>query len=163
MSQLQQLEDRRDRALERLAAGVPYMAFIGARLERRGDELTAILKFDEKLIGNPFIPALHGGVTGGFLESAAIMQLAWDRIWADLEQGGAAAQAIAEGRFPPLPKTIDFTIDYLRAGRARDAYARAIVTKRGRRVANLRVEAWQEERDRPFASGHGHFLLAEAS
>jgi acyl-coenzyme A thioesterase PaaI-like protein len=37
---------------------------------------------------------------------------------------------------------------------------RAIVTRQGRRVANVRAEIWQEEKSRPIAAAHGHFLLA---
>ena len=43
-----------------------------------------------------------------------------------MEDGGDGAQAIEAGQFPPLPKTIDFTVDYLRTGLPRDAYARAV-------------------------------------
>ena len=38
-------------------------------------------------------------------------------------------------------------VDYLRSGRPVDTHARAIVTRQGRRVTNVRVEAWQEDRD----------------
>lgn len=157
----QALETVRDAALERLASRVPFVRFLGVSLERKGDELTARLAFDPKLIGNPLLPALHGGVTGAFLEITAIMQLAWDQAWARIEAGGEAAEAVEKGAFPPMPKTIDITVDYLRAGRARDVFARATVTRKGRRVANVRVEAWQDERDRPIAAAHGHFLLPE--
>ena len=68
---------RRDGALDSLTGGVPYIKFLGIEFDRRGDELTAILPFDEKLIGNPMLPALHGGVTAAFLETAAIVELAW--------------------------------------------------------------------------------------
>jgi acyl-coenzyme A thioesterase PaaI-like protein len=154
-------KERRDAALLTLTNKTPYNRFIGVEFERMGDELTARLKYSRKLIGNPAIPALHGGVTGAFLEITAITQLAWDEVWAILEAGGPAAAAIDEGRFPRRPKTIDWTIDYLRSGRARDAYARATVQKAGRRVANVRVEAWQDSRDRPIAAGHGHFLMPD--
>ena len=154
-------KDRRDAALARLTDTVPYNRFLGAEFTRMGDELTARLNYSWKLIGNPAIPALHGGVTGAFLEITAITQLAWDVVWARIEAGGGAAEAIDAGRFPKMPKTIDFTIDYLRSGRARDAYARAEVQKAGRRVANVRVEAWQDRRDRPIAAAHGHFLMPE--
>lgn len=157
----QEEKDRRDAALARLTETVPYNRFIGVGFTRMGDELTARLNYSWKLIGNPMIPALHGGVTGAFLEITAITQLAWDEVWARLEAGGDAATAIHEGNFPKMPKTIDFTIDYLRSGRARDAYARAEVQKAGRRVANVRVEAWQDRRDRPIAAAHGHFLMPE--
>ncbi len=58
-----------------------------------------------------------------------------------------------------LPKTIDITVDYLRSGRAVDTWAKGILTRQGRRVANVRVEAWQEDRLRPIAIAHGHFLI----
>lgn len=154
-------EELRARALARLAGGVPYNRFLGVRFERMGDELTARLPFREGLVGNPLLPALHGGVTGAFLEITALMQLAWDQALAAMEAGGPEAAAIAEGRFPPMPKTIDVTIDYLRSGRPRDSFARARVQKAGRRVAHLHVEAWQDERARPIAMFRGNFLMPE--
>ena len=156
------LKARRDEALSRLVDRSPYHQFLGVSFQRYGDELTGRLTYHDHLIGNPAIPALHGGVTGAFLEITAIVQLAWDSVWEIMESGEEGARRIAEGRFPPMPKTVDVTIDYLRSGRPRDAYARALVTKRGRRVANVRVEAWQDERDKPIALAHGHFLLPEA-
>jgi len=154
------LQRRRDEALAALVARAPYHRFLGVDFERMGDELTGRLTYDAMLIGDPTIPALHGGVTGAFLEITAIVQLAWDAAWEIMESGPEGAARIAAGDFPPLPKTVDVTIDYLRSGRPRDAYARAQVTRRGRRVANVRVEAWQDERDRPIAAAHGHFLLS---
>jgi acyl-coenzyme A thioesterase PaaI-like protein len=156
------LKARRDEALARLVERTPYHAFLGVGFQRLGDELTGRLAYSDMLIGNPAIPAIHGGVTGAFLEITAIVQLAWDAAWEIMESGPEGAARIAEGRFPPSPKTVDVTIDYLRAGRPRDAYARAQVTRRGRRVANVRVECWQDERARPIAVAHGHFLLPEA-
>lgn len=152
-------EDERSRALDALIETVPYNRLLGVRALRHGDELTVVLPFAEHLVGNPFLPAIHGGVTGSLLEITGVMQLAWDRVLADLGAGGAAAEAIRAGRFPPLPKTIDITVDYLRSGRARDIFARARVQKSGRRVANLHVEAWQDERARPIAMLRGHFLM----
>lgn len=160
LNKVQSEEAARDAALAGLTAAVPFLSVINARFERMGDELTARMVFTPHLIGNPLLPALHGGSIGAFLETTAILQLAWDRAWADLEHGGAAAEAIAAGRFPAMPKTIDLNIDYLRSGRPRDLFARAVVTKRGRRVANVRVEGWQDVRDKPVAAAHGHFLLA---
>jgi acyl-coenzyme A thioesterase PaaI-like protein len=57
-----------------------------------------------------------------------------------------------------LPKTINISIDYLRSAGAKTSYAQAILTKRGRRVANVRVEAWQDDRAKPVAAAHGNFL-----
>jgi acyl-coenzyme A thioesterase PaaI-like protein len=157
------LKARRDQALRGLVETVPYHRFLSVGFHRMGDELTGHLAYDDMLIGNPALPAIHGGVTGAFLEITAIMQLAWDATWAVMESGEPGQAAIAAGRFPPMPKTVDLTIDYLRSGKPRDAYARALVTKKGRRVANVRVEAWQDERARPIAIAHGHFLIRDVA
>lgn len=66
---------------------------------------------------------------------------------------------IEAGQLPRLPKTIDFTVDYLRSGLPRDAYARAQVNRSGRRYGSVHVEAWQDNRARPFAQATGHFLM----
>jgi uncharacterized protein (TIGR00369 family) len=150
---VQVVKQRRDAALAALVEGVPYLRFLGIRFERRGDELTAILPYADTLIGNPLIPALHGGATAAFLETTAIIELAWASMWEAMEQGQTPA--------PALPKTIDFTIDYLRAGLPRDAYARARVNRSGRRYASVHVEAWQDNRARLFAQGTGHFLMPD--
>ena len=63
-----------------------------------------------------------------------------------------------------LPKTITFTVDYLRSGQPVDTHARSTVTRHGRRVANVRVEAWQADRNVPVATAHAIFLvMREAS
>ena len=152
-------EADRDAALKALADAIPYNRFLGVRFDRLGDELTARMPFAEEIVGNPFLPAIHGGVTGAFLEITAITQLAWDAAWVILEQGGDEAQQILQGVYPPVPKTIDITIDYLRSGRPRDTFARAKVQKAGRKVAHLHVEAWQDNRTRPIAMLRGNFLM----
>lgn len=157
---VQVIKQRRDGALKALLSGVPYIQYLGIQFDRRGDELTAILPFDEKLIGNPALPALHGGVTAAFLEVAAIIELSWSILWEEMETGQLDPAAIAE-RPLRLPKTIDFTVDYLRTGLPRDAYARARVNRSGRRYASVHVEAWQDNRSRLFAQGTGHFLMPE--
>ncbi|MSP52245.1 MAG: PaaI family thioesterase, partial [Alphaproteobacteria bacterium] len=58
-----------------------------------------------------------------------------------------------------IPKTINMSIDYLRPGRPLDTFARGSVTKQGRRIVNVRVEAWQDAPDRPIAAANAHFLL----
>ncbi len=158
---IQVVKKRRDAALKALIHGVPYIQFLGIEFDRRGDELTAILNFDESLIGNPFLPAIHGGVTAAFLETAAIISLSWSFLWPDIESGAIDLEQMAAGDLPRLPKTIDFTVDYLRSGLPRDAYARATVSRSGRRYASVRVEAWQDNRLKPFAQASGHFLMPQ--
>ena len=148
------IKSRRAAALQWLISGVPYIQFLGIEFDRRGDELTAVLPFGDKLIGNPVLPALHGGAIAAFLETTAIIELAWTTLWQDMEAGRANMTT-----FPQMPKTIDFTVDFLRSGLPRDAYARARVNRSGRRYASVQVEAWQDNRARPFAMASAHFLM----
>ena len=82
-------------------------------------------------------------------------------MWEDLESGRIAPDAAVPDSLPRLPKTIDFTVDYLRSGLPRDAYARARVVRSGRRYASVHVEAWQDNRARLFAQATGHFLMPQ--
>ena len=156
---VQVVKQRRDAALRALAESVPYIRFMGIQFDRRGDELTAVLPFREENIGNPLLPAIHGGVTAAFLEVTAILTLSYHWLWEDVESGVIDTEEMIEGNLPRLPKTIDFTVDYLRSGLPRDAYARARITRSGRRYASVQVEAWQDNRDRPIAQAMAHFLM----
>lgn len=158
---VQVIKQRRDTALAKLVEAMPYIAWLGIVFERKGDELTATMPFAEKLIGNPMLPAIHGGATAAFLESTAAIQLAWTMLWDEIESGRIDPEALTPETLPRLPKTIDFTVDYLRPGRPRDGYARARVVRSGRRYASVQVEAWQDNRERPFAAATGHFLMPQ--
>ena len=121
---------------------IPYCRFLGITVVPSGDGgVLAKLGFAEHIVGNAGLPAIHGGVIGAFLETAAIVEV--------MSQVPAAV----------LPKTIDLTIAYLRSAGPVDTFARTTVTKHGRRVTNVRVEAWQESPDRPVATAQGHFLV----
>lgn len=132
-----------DDPLAAFLAATPYARFLGMQAIRAGDEMTAILPFAPHLIGNTNIPALHGGVLGAFMEMTALLQLSIDE------------------RQRRQPRTIDVTIEYLRPGRPLTTYARADVRKVGRRIANVHVEAWQEQRASPVAALRGHFMLSD--
>ncbi len=136
-------EARENGDFQAVADAIPYMSFLGLRVRPGAEGLLCILPPDQKLVGNIMLPALHGGVVGAFLESAAIMQLFY----------GLKAMHV--------PKTVDITIDYLRPVKPEETFALGIITKQGRRIANVRVEAWQgEDRQRLVAAAHGHFLLS---
>ena len=156
---VQVVKQRRDAALAALAGAVPYIRFLGIEFERRGDELTGIMPFKQELIGNPLLPALHGGATAAFLEVTAVMTLNWSYLWEDLEAGKLDLTDCAPQDLPRQPKTVDFTVDYLRTGLPRDAYARARITRAGRRYASVQVEAWQDNRARLYAEAMGHFVM----
>jgi uncharacterized protein (TIGR00369 family) len=137
-------EQGRGQDMQALVDHLPYARFLGIRIDRKGNEITTVLPFADHLVGNVRLRALHGGVIGAFLEITSIVQLLFDT---SCER---------------LPKTIDISVDYLRSARPVETYGRAIVTRHGRRVANVRTEIWQEERSAPVAASHGHFLLTPA-
>jgi len=120
---------------------VPYCAWLGLSARIEEDALILDMPFDPKLIGNPVLPALHGGVVGSLLETAALIQTIWET--------GAAT----------VPRPVDITIDYLRSARALTSHARGFIIRQGRRVVSARAEMWQEDAAKPVASFRGHFLL----
>ncbi len=125
----------------RLTEAIPYTRFLGISVDCASGELVGKLRYDDMLIGNPALPALHGGTIGALLESTAVLTLLWQQ------------ETVA------LPKTINLTIDYLRSGGPADTFAKGVVTRHGRRVANVRAEAWQDDPARPIAVATCHFLL----
>ncbi len=156
---VQVVKQRRDSALRALVGTVPYLQFMGIEFDRRGDEVTATMPYKDELIGNPMLPALHGGATAAFMEATALMELSWQMLWSDLENGKIDVAELTPDNMPRLPKTINFTVDYLLSGLPRDAYARARVIRSGRRYATVHVEAWQDNRQKPIAQAVGHFLM----
>jgi len=121
---------------------IPYARFLGLVSERDGETLTVTMPFADRLIGNPMLPALHGGSTAALLELTAVAQV-----------------ALSYPRLR-LPRPINVTVAYLRSGRPVDVRARARISKAGRRVAHVLAEAWQEDEAQPIASLTAHFLVA---
>ncbi len=125
-----------------LPGAIPYLDYLGIRVAPDPQQPLFRMPFDPKLIGNPFLPALHGGVVAGFAETAAILHLRQTL-------GGAK-----------LPKGIDFSLDYLRAGRPEETFAACEVVRVGARVALVHVRLWQRSPDYPIAVARAHFLLS---
>ncbi|MCA8899196.1 MAG: PaaI family thioesterase [Hyphomonas sp.] len=128
--------------VEAFIARTPLAQELGIRCEVMGDEMTAILPFQEKLIGNVSIRALHGGAIAAFLELTAQAQVF----------------LVTEHLTHP-PRPINLTIDYLRQGHAKETYARASITKMGRRMCSVQAVAWQDERAKPVTSLMAHFMV----
>jgi uncharacterized protein (TIGR00369 family) len=125
-----------------LQDAVPYAKFLGISAAVRDGRIVTTMTYADKLIGNTALPALHGGTLAALLELAAIFQIAY------------------EIETEAMPKTITITIDYMRSGAARDTYASARATRIGRRVANVRAEAWQDDPEKLIAAANVNFLLA---
>ncbi|PHQ70606.1 MAG: thioesterase [Sneathiella sp.] len=135
-------QSKKEKNWTRIFDMIPYYSFLGIRLETPDDKFICVLPEDKKFIGNPILPALHGGVVGAFLESTALVHL-------------LATQEVSR-----VPKIINITVEYLRSAKPVVTYAEAVITKPGRRIANMRIEAWQEDRQRPVASAHANFLVS---
>jgi acyl-coenzyme A thioesterase PaaI-like protein len=139
IEQIQQAIKTQD--FDALIDGVPYAKLIGMRAMPIGDELLFILPALESNVGNPTLPALHGGCIGGFMENSAIFHI---------------LTTIDTGR---IPKVVDFSLDYLRPGRFRDTYAKCQVVRQGRKVVNVSITAWQQKEQEPIAVARTHLLL----
>jgi acyl-coenzyme A thioesterase PaaI-like protein len=139
--QLRLAHERGDYAV--LLQRIPYATLIGVECSRVGDELLFRLPANKDNIGNPLLPAIHGGVIAGFMELAAALHL-----------------LVFTGS-PGVPKIIDFSLDYLRAGQFRDTWARCQVCRQGRRVANVAITAWQSTETETIATARAHFKLEE--
>lgn len=132
---------RIDKNFSQIIDHVPYAKWLGMQCMNLGEELLFILPAAEHNIGNPTLPAIHGGCIGGFMENAALFH-----VLACIE---------AER----LPKVVDFSLDYLRPGRLRDTYATCEVVRQGRKVVNVSIKAWQTHHREPIANARTHLLL----
>ncbi|MYJ86128.1 MAG: PaaI family thioesterase [Rhodobacteraceae bacterium] len=137
--------------------GIPYLKLLGIRLDFANDELRVALPYSKQIIGNPDLPAIHGGVTASLLEITARVTLCLKILSAGPQY--ETKSTILSEQDLELPKTISFYVDYLRSGKPLDSFARAKIYRMGRRYASVQVEAWQDDRSRMFAQGTGHFLL----
>ena len=122
---------------------IPYARFMGITAELVDDDVIGRMRYSDHLIGNASVPALHGGTLGALMESTAIFKLLW------------------HGETAAVPKTINITVEYLRGAGPKDVFARAEFTRRGRRVANVRVFAYQDNPECPVAVATAHFLLVQ--
>jgi acyl-coenzyme A thioesterase PaaI-like protein len=120
---------------------IPYADFIGAQVKIENDQLLYWLDKRPTNIGNPSLPAIHGGVIGGFLELSAAIEIIY----------GLDIAAV--------PKVVDFSLDYLRAGRYKTIYAKCNVLRQGKKLINVTASAWQDDENTPIATARCHFLI----
>ena len=133
--------------------GIPFNVFLGIRAKalRRG-RADLLLPFKPELVGNPMVPALHGGTLSALADTAG---------------GAAVFSAVEPG---DVVSTIDLRIDYLRPAAEVDTVAEAEVVRLGGRVGVSRIRVWQ-----PHVAGNesgeavgneddaGRLLIAEAT
>lgn len=121
----------------------PYARAMGMRVDHMLDGAPVLaMDFSDRTMGRPGF--LHGGAIAGLLEMAAIIAL-----HADLGAEDAALRI----------KPVNISVEYLRGGITVETFARGQVIRAGRRIANVRAEAWQTDREKPLASCWMNFLI----
>ncbi|GAA6153206.1 PaaI family thioesterase [Pseudoteredinibacter isoporae] len=120
---------------------IPYAKLLGIETLMMGDELFYVLPPSKGNVGNPTLPALHGGAIGGFLEFAASLHLMMT----------LPTQV--------TPRVVDISVDYVRPGRLEPLYALCTVVRQGRKLVNVSVNCWHRSRDESVATARGHFLV----
>lgn len=125
----------------------PYARAMGIRAadEEENGAPVLMIAFDTRIEGRPGV--LHGGAIGGLLETAGY---------------AAVARMLAERRQSRRLKPINVTVQFLSAGKPKPTYAVGRVVRLGRRVANVAVEAWQDDRVHPIASAVMNIMLGSA-
>ena len=65
-------EARKEGNVARLAEAIPYARWMQIAPENGTGELLTRMRYHPELIGNTFLPAIHGGTLGAMLEMAAM-------------------------------------------------------------------------------------------
>ena len=97
------------------------------------------MPFADGLLGRPGF--LHGGAIAGLLENTA-----WVTVLEALPD---------DARIKPISVTVDF----LRGGAMVETHAEAEIVRLGRRIANVIVTAWQDDRSRPIATANLKMMI----
>jgi uncharacterized protein (TIGR00369 family) len=118
----------------------PYAELLGLSTRREGDALIWVMPFREEVVGRPGF--LHGGAIAGLLEFAAL---------------GTLYDALGEEDMRVKP--INVTVDFMRGGADHETLASAMITRLGKRVANVESYAWQQDRTKPIATAHMNLML----
>lgn len=126
---------------ELLLETLPYAQLLGMRAFYHEGELVLHLPPSKSNIGNPTLPALHGGAIAGFMEMSAAVHL------------------LMTMESVRIPRVVDFSIDYVRAGRLEDTYVSCSVVRQGNKLVNVAITAWQQDRQNPIATARAHFLV----
>jgi len=123
----------------------PYAQSLGIRAHALEDGIPILtVDFGQNVEGRP--QHFHGGATAGLLENAGY---------------AALRSVLLEQDRQMVLKPVNITVQYLSAGKSRASFAKGRITRLGRRNANVSVEAWQSDRDRPIATAILNILMVE--
>ncbi|WP_379549633.1 PaaI family thioesterase [Qipengyuania sp. DGS5-3] len=123
----------------------PYARSLGVAFDR-WEGTTPILRaeYADRLSGRP--GALHGGAISGLLETAGYATLR-----------AALGKEAETARLKP----INITVQFLRAGNLETSFSSGRIVKLGRRTANISVEAWQNNREKPIAAAIMNVMIVQ--
>lgn len=139
---LQQIQHAvREKNPTELIQAIPYAKMLGIDGYKLGDEYIYTLAKNDNNLGNPTLPALHGGVIGGFMETAGILH------------------TMINAETFIVPKVVDFSLDYLSPGRHCDTFARCSFVRQGKKIVNIAISAWQTHADKPIAKARAQLLM----
>jgi len=126
---------------------IPFNRFLGMEVGCFDSGLVQLtLPFRPEFIGNPVLPALHGGVISALLDTAG-----GGAVWSQIEPNDRVS-------------TVDLRVDYLRPGRPEPLVGQGRVVRQGNRVGVAELRAWHPGReDKPVAAGMGVYNVTRLS
>ncbi|MCG3173671.1 MAG: hypothetical protein GMKNLPBB_01871 [Myxococcota bacterium] len=121
---------------------IPFNKFLGIRVVDVGNgACTLTIPYRPELIGDPWRPAIHGGLIATLVDTAG---------------GMAVFTAVTPG---DRVSTVDMRVDYLRRAQPADLHARGEVTRIGNRVATTNIRVWQDDDNKLVAEGRAVFNI----
>ncbi|MBP6554238.1 MAG: PaaI family thioesterase [Novosphingobium sp.] len=124
----------------------PYAHALGIDIDHDEAGLPVLfVDYSERVAGRPGF--LHGGAMSGLMEMAGIAALR-----AELDRRGETVRL----------KPVNVQVEFMRGGTEQRTFAMGQVTRAGRRVALVNVEAWQDDRAKPIALAQMKILLSPA-
>lgn len=111
----------------------PYADFLGLKLIGEGADRYVAMPNGDHVLGRPGF--VHGGAIAGLMEIAGMVAL---------------FDALGDDQIKAKP--VNVTVDFMRGGRLVETYAQGRVKRIGQRIANIAIEAWQDDPTKPIAA-----------
>lgn len=132
-----------EKVVEFMEKHIPFNAFLGIRVPRAGGGFARLeLSYRKEFIGDPYRPALHGGVVSTMIDTC----------------GGCAVYTAAN----PMDRvsTVDLRVDYIRPGPLKDIACEGTVVRLGNLVGVTDMKLFAiDEPQRIIATGKGVYNI----
>ena len=126
---------------------IPFNRFLGMEVRQFDSGLVQLeVPARKEFVGNPSLPALHGGVISALLDTAG-----GGAVWSQVEDNEAVS-------------TVDLRVDFLRPGRQEPLVGQGKVVRLGNKVGVAELRAFHPgAEDKPVAAGMGVYNIAQLS